>query len=157
MQLIALAALLGLGISIANVAPAEAGPAKSGPDRVSILMGSKHVGAKRDFNERNPGLFLTWEDRGGLDYSLGIYHNSFSNTSVAALAAKPVYVKDDLHVSLFGGVAHYPGDTQKLRNHIGNVIPLGGVQVRYKNMFVQAMPTKTMTIFAAGVTMPLGD
>ena len=55
-----------------------AAPVHADPDRISILLSSYHVDAKQDFEQVNPGGFLTWENRmGGLDYSLGAYRNSY--------------------------------------------------------------------------------
>ena len=59
-------------------------PAAAGPDRFSVLLGSKHIGAN-GFNEINPGLFATWE-RGRIGYSLGAYLNSYDRGSIAAVA-----------------------------------------------------------------------
>lgn len=129
--------------------------ASAGPDRLSLLVGSKHVGAEREFNEQNPGLFATWENRGAFDLSLGVYENSFSNVSIAATAALPVYEKGEFQASVFGGLALYPGDGDEFLVHAGDVVPLGGLQVRYRNVFVQAMPAGDMTVVAAGLTIPL--
>lgn len=129
--------------------------ASAGPDRLSLLIGSKHVGAERDFNEKNPGIFATWENRGAFDLSLGVYKNSFSHTSIAATAALPFYEKGEFQASVFGGLALYPGDGDEFMIHAGDVVPLGGLQVRYRNAFLQAMPAGDMTVISAGITVPL--
>lgn len=113
----------------------------AGPDRVSILTGSHHIGAAVSFEEVNPGVFITWEDRAaGLDYSLGAFRNSYGRGSVAALAALPVVSWRSGEVALFGGAALYPRDGRTFRAHLGDVVPVGGVQIRQGNSFVQIMP-----------------
>ncbi len=48
---------------------------EAGPDRFSILLGSKHIGGT-GFNEVNPGFFVTWErERSSL--SVGAFMNSY--------------------------------------------------------------------------------
>lgn len=120
---------------------ASVSPAMADPDRVSILLGSHHAGAAVPFESVNPGVFLSWEDRAaGLDWSAGIYRNSYGRASVAVTAALPVYEAVDLAVSLFAGAALYPQDGRHFRAHLGDVVPIGGVQVRYRSAFVQIMP-----------------
>lgn len=127
------------------------------PDRVSVLMGSYHVDAKLDFNQTNPGIFLTWE-KGRIDYSIGVYDNSFNKTSVAVTAAIPVIRKGDFEASVFAGLALYPEDGRMFAFHIGDVVPIGGLQVRYKNAFVQVIPSDGVmvdAIIAGGITFRL--
>ena len=57
---------------------------------------------------------------------------------------------------MFGGLAIYPGDGDEFLVHAGDLVPMGGLQVRYRNIFVQIMPADNMTVIAAGVTMKLG-
>lgn len=86
-----------------------AAPAMADPDRVSILLGSQHLGAALAFEQVNPGVFVTWEDRAlGLDLSVGAYRNSYGRGSVAALAALPVLEWPAGQVAVFGGLALYP-------------------------------------------------
>lgn len=117
------------------------GPVSAGPDRLSLLLASKHVGTHRDFNERNPGVFMTWEDRAlGLDYSVGVYHNSFGNVSIATTAALSLFEVGSLDLSLFAGAAYYPGDGEEFLYHAGDLVPLAGLQVRRDPFFLQVMP-----------------
>lgn len=135
---------------------ALAAPAHAGPDRVSILTGSRHIGTDYPFQEVNPGLFLTWEDRAfGLDYSLGAYRNSFGKLSVAATAALPLIDRDRFQIALFGGLAIYPGDGDKFLISAGDAVPVAGLQARYGNGFVQIMPGDGMAIVAFGLTFPV--
>lgn len=135
------------------------GSAQAGPDRVSILGGSYHVDAKIAFEQVNPGLFVTWEDRWmGLDYSVGLYRNSFGKASVAASAALPVVRWDEGELSLFAGAALYPGDGRFFAVHAGDVVPIGGLQVRHRNLFMQVIPSDgvyTDAIVSAGITFNL--
>lgn len=142
-------------LAIAAIAVILSGPAQAGPDRLSLLVGSRHLGADRHFEESNPGLFLTWEDRHGVDLTVGAFRNSFGGTSVAATAAMPVFEHGGAQVSLFGGLAVYPGDGDQFEFHAGDIVPIGGLQARVGNMFLQALPAGGMTVIAAGVTMPL--
>lgn len=130
-------------------------PAAADPDRVSVLLGSSHLGAA-GFEGRNPGVFFTWENRGlGLDYSTGIYRNSYGRRSVAATAALPVVTWPSGQVAVFGGVAHYPGDGGRFPMHVGDFVPLAGVQIRQGAVFLQLLPgdgRATDGVISLGVT-----
>ncbi len=107
--------------------------ATAGPDRAYILAGSKHLGTDYDFNEVNPGLFLTWElDR--FDVTVGAYHNSYGKGSMAASVAYPLVRGDDWSVDAFAGLATYFG------THNPDVVPMAGLQARYGPAFVQYVP-----------------
>ncbi|MDN5789225.1 hypothetical protein [Pseudorhodobacter sp.] len=137
-----------------------AAPAHADPDRLSILLSSRHVAATVPFKQANPGLFLTWENRAaGLDYSLGAYRNSYGRLSVAAIAALPIWKRDQTQISLFAGVAHYPVDGRDYAVHAGDFVPLAGVQFRHRNIFAQVMPGDgnfTSGIISFGLTFKLG-
>lgn len=109
------------------------------PDRISILLGSKHLGGE-GFNESNLGVFLTWE-KPRVAYSTGVFHNSFGRPSIAATVDVPVIRWDGGQASLFGGVAYYPEDGRNFRYHVGDLVPIGGVQVRHGNAFAQIIPS----------------
>lgn len=135
-----------------------AGAVSAGPDRVSFLLGSVHPGGP-GFDGRNPGVFLTWEDRGGVDVGFGAFRNSYGKASVAATLARPVARWDGGGISLFLGAALYPGDGRRFRLHLGDVVALGGVQLRHGGMFVQMMPGDGVAVdavIAAGVTFAIG-
>lgn len=114
--------------------------ATADPDRVSVLVGSHHIGAAGQFEEFNPGVFLTWEgDR--IDWTVGAYHNSYGRDSVAVTAALPVWSWDGGEAALFAGLAHYPVDGRRFAVHLGNdIVPLAGLQVRHGNLFAQVIP-----------------
>jgi len=147
-------------LALVSVMVLFAGPAAAGPDRASILLGSKHLGATMEFNETNPGLFLTWEDRGslGLDYSVGGYHNSYGKGSVAATVGKTFEVAPDFDIGIFGGAAYYPENGRTFGVHAGDFVPMVGAQARYKNAFVQVLPSDGIyadAIVSFGVTFSL--
>lgn len=140
---------------------AAAGPALAGPDRYSVLLTSLHtepryevvernvpiwgeyeVSQEINYNEINPGLFATWE-MDGYDITVGGYVNSYAKLSAAAFVAVPLYRTEDFSFDVFAGAATY-FDTID-----GPIRPMGGVQARYRNVFVQLMPGG---VLAAGVT-----
>ena len=136
--------------------------AQAGPDRVSFLLGSRHIDAASEFNEVNPGVFLTWEDavwEGRLDASVGAFHNSYERVSLAATLAWPVWEPAPwAEVALFGGVAYYPEDGRRFAVHAGDLVPLGGVQWRAGNVFGQVIPldgVEADAILTVGVTFAL--
>lgn len=115
--------------------------AQADPDRISVLLGSYHIDAKLPFESRNPGMFLTWEDRSGLDWSLGAYRNSYGSASVAATVALPILTRRNAQLSIFAGVALYPGDGRNFAAHWGDLVPLAGVQLRTGHVFLQVIPS----------------
>lgn len=131
-------------------------PVQARPDRISILLGSKHIGAIYAFEETNPGIFLTWEERFlKLDYSLGIYRNSFADISVAATAAFPIFERQETQLSVFAGLALYPETGDAFAVHYGDIVPIAGIQGRHQNMFLQIMPGSDMAIVAFGITFEI--
>lgn len=137
---------------VAALASVFASQVQADLDRVSILLGSAHVGSSYDFNERNPGVFLTF-DR----ISVGLYKNSYSRISTAVTYEIPLHESGEFEFSVFGGFAHYPKNGRTFRIHLGDVVPIGGLQARYKNAFLQVMPSDGIfadAVFAAGLTFP---
>ncbi len=127
--------IVACGLVLLSMSPARADMA---PDRVSILIGSHHAGGV-GFESRNPGVFATWE-RGPVDFTLGAYRNSYGRGSVAATVAIPVWSGESTDISLFGGAAYYPNDGRRFAVHAGDVVPIGGLQIRYRNLFAQLIP-----------------
>lgn len=133
-------------------------PAVASPDRVSVLLGSHHANATLAFEQVNPGLFLTWENRGIFDLSLGAYRNSFGRPSVAVMAALPLWSSDIAQISVFAGAAVDPGNGHQFTVHAGDVVPIGGLQARVGRVFVQIIPSDgktTSAILTGGLTFPL--
>ena len=126
------------------------------PDRVSILLGARHIGGA-GLEEFNPGVFVTWERR--VDWSVGVYRNSYGNGSIAATVAAPVARWRGGEAAIFGGVAWYPGTGRHEVAHVGDVVPIGGLQVRHGNAFAQFIPLDGKPVAAVvsfGLTFRLG-
>lgn len=135
-----------------------AGSASAGPDRVAVHLGSHHAGASQTFEEVNPGVFLSWDRPGGITLSVGAFRNSYGRGSVAATIAKTVFSRREASAAVFAGLAHYPGNGDDIRHAIGDVVPLAGVQLRHRGLFMNVMPGDGDTvdaIFSFGVTIPL--
>ncbi len=128
----------------ALIAASLAGPATAGPDRLSFLIGSEHIGATRPFEEVNPGVFVTWTNllwRGNLDLTAGAFRNSYGDGSLAVTTAYPFVRTENWGLEVFGGLAWYPGNGNQFSHSAGDVVPLAGLQARYRNVFVQAIPS----------------
>lgn len=142
-----------------GVAPAAAGPNLFSPDRFSVMLGSKHIGAG-GFNEVNPGLFASWE-QGRIGYSLGAYLNSYDRGSIAAAAHLGLFEWQNGALSAFGGVAWYPKDGHRFQTQIGgDVVGIGGLEVRHGHMFMQFLPTDAggaSGLVTFGLTWTVGD
>ena len=113
-----------------------------------------------DFDETNPGVFLTWEEANGsaLNVTVGVFENSYSRTATTVLASYPFMERGALELSVFGGVAHYPEDGRNFRVSIGDVVPIAGLQVQVGPTFVQVLPgdgDQADAVFSFGVTAPL--
>lgn len=131
--------------------------ALAGPDRASILLGTEHFDATEDFREFNPGLFLTWEEE-TFDYSVGVFQNSYSNASPLISVGYSIEVAPELEVGAFAALALYPGEGDRFSLAIGDVVPLIGLQTRYRNFFAQLIPSDGDTadaVLAVGLTFAL--
>lgn len=127
------------------------------PDRISVLLGSNHIGAKIPFEQVNPGVFLTWE-RAHVDWTVGAYRNSFGKMSASLTAALPLARWHNGELSAFAGAALYPGDGYTFAVHAGDLVPIGGLQVRQGRVFMQVIPSDGRTVDAIvtfGLTFPL--
>ncbi len=128
-------------------------------DRASVLIGSHHVGAVVPFREFNPGLFLTW-DLEPVDLTIGAYRNSFGKPSVAAFASLPLIEWDGGAVEALAGITLYPEDGRLFAIHVGDVVPLVGLNVRHGNAFAQIMPgdgKHADAVIAFGITFHIED
>lgn len=140
-----------------------AAPAHAGPDRLSFLLGSRHIDAASAFQEVNPGVFLTWEDaamNGSLDLTAGVFLNSYDRGAAALTLAFPVWEREDWQVDVFAGLAWYPEDGRRFRVSAGDIVPLAGLQARWRNLFVQAIPqdgVEADLVLSFGVTFALGE
>lgn len=138
-----------------------AGHAYAGPDRISILVGSEHVNATRDFEEVNPGVFLHWTEslfRNRVDLSFGAFRNSYGDGSLAVATAYPIIRKEIWSFDVFTALAWYPGNGDEFSHAIGDIVPIAGLQARYRNVFMQAIPSGGQSVDATltfGLTFPL--
>ena len=142
-------ALLALSLLFPHTAVAD-------PDRLSFLLGSYHASPAQEFEEFNPGVFLTWE--GQVDTTVGLFRNSYGRAALSATADWTLYERDRFAFSVFAGAAYYPGDGDRFRIHLGDLIPLAGLQARFGPTFVQLLPSdgaQTDGVLTFGVTFPL--
>lgn len=115
--------------------------AQAGPDRFSVLLGSRHVSAS-GFNEVNPGLFATWEGK-RFGYTLGAFVNSYERGAVSATLHKPFWSWEGGALGGFSGLAWYPEDGRRIDTHLGgDIIAIGGIQLRHERVFVQFLPMR---------------
>ncbi len=131
--------------------------APASADRLSLLLHSSHIGTEGDYEESTPGVFYTVER--DLDWTVGVFRNSFGDWSPAATVGLPVAEWEGGQASLFAGAAYYP-DAEAIRARAGNLVPLAGVQVRHGNLFAQVMPVGTRPIkgvVSVGLTFDLGE
>ncbi len=132
--------------------PAAAAP----PDRISLHLGSHHIGAEREFEEVNPGIFFTWDRR--LSYTFGAFRNSYGDLSVAATVAYPLILEPHYRLDVFAGWANYPGEGRDFWISYGDVVPVAGLRFHYRNLFVQFLPADgdiVDGIVSFGVSLPL--
>jgi len=144
------------------------------PDRVYLTFGSKHLNIDptnfglASWNETNPGVIFTWEDRGrlGLNYSLGAFQNSFADRSLFASTGKTWAVGDtDLRLGFVVGLADYGQNARLIATQLGTSdwIVTGGAQIEYRNLFFQLQPAGRQlgggygAVLVAGVSFALGE
>ena len=109
------------------------------PDRVSILIGSEHVNASKEFTELNPGVFLSW-DCNNIMLTAGIYENSLGDPSPSALVSYEIYEYQDFSLSAFAGISYFPETDGLDLEYSSHYVPLVGLQTNYKNIFMQLIP-----------------
>ena len=135
-----------------------ASAAGAGPDRVSLLFGSYHINARDDYDQLNPGVFLTWEGR--FETTLGVYRNSYGKIAESAQVLYPVANWKNGQLQVFAGIAHYPGDGDTVAVHLGDLIPIAGLSARWGNLFAVMIPCFCEgfdALVAGGVTFPIGQ
>lgn len=115
------------------------------PDSFAVLLGSNHIGAARDFEEHNPGLFLSF-DGDIANTRIGAYRNSFGDMSVAVTWASDHLTVSGagFNVTPFAGGAYYPegAEASPIELGEGNIVPLVGVEAWHDDIpvFVQWLP-----------------
>lgn len=138
-------------LCIANTALAD-------PDRAWVLLGSHHANATTEFEETNPGVFLEWDTEGRHSYSVGAFRNSYGGASVAGAVNYPLFEQEHFTADVFAGLAHYPGDGDRLVVSFGDVVPMLGLRLRYRSLYLLTLPgdgEATDFVVGYGLTFPL--
>lgn len=115
--------------------------------KVGVSLVTEHVGAKRDFNETNPGAFVNfWRSEAVLSADVGVegglFENSFSDLSatINGWAEWPILGGPDAtlgQLSLGGalGIARYPNLVDEARDlglpTLGNFVPFVAAQATW--------------------------
>lgn len=127
------------------------------PDYAVLPLASHHYGDwgeedGDDFNEFNPGLLLTWAERAyGLNYTVGAYRDSRSDTSLHLSAAKMWDIGPQAQAGIVGAYIHSFGD--------GYTGFAPSLQVSYKSVFLNAATGYDDGIYgviSTGIIIPLG-
>lgn len=143
------------------------------PDRVYLTFSARHLNidptnfGRAQWNEANPGVILTWEDRGllGEDFSLGAVINSYDDPAIFASIGKLWDLGDsDWRLGYVLGVANYGQNARLIGSQIrsSDWIVIGGAQIEYRNLFFQLQPAGTQpgggygAVLVTGLTFPLG-
>ena len=137
------------------------------PDRLHFPLASHHINVTPPasvgrWEEFNPGLILTWQDRfASLNYSAGAFRNSYGELSAMVSVGK-FWHSGDFAYGTFLTLADYGDNARFLSSEIGdtNIIAIPGVQVNYRNLFVQFMPSTQSSsgfggVVATGLSIPL--
>lgn len=115
-------------------------------DRISFSFASHHAGPCDCFNEINPGVFYTFEDRGMFDYTVGTAKNSYGGPGFYATAEYDFWEFENGEMSVFGGLVYYPGFGKFIPEILPDVAPIGGLQLRVGNVWAQAIPVGTADV-----------
>lgn len=146
-------------VALACAVAFMAGSAQSAElERVSISFASQHIGAPDRFNETNPGLFFTFGEGGNpFEVTVGMYDNSYENTSVLLTTSYDVVEWEEGALSLFAGTAYYHSQGEKKFPCCEGFVPIGGLQVRQGNLFAQIIPNNTNVhaVMTFGLTFEL--
>ena len=141
------------------------------PDRVYVPIFSRHLNidplqfGKQRWNERNFGIYFSWEQMGphDLDYGIGVVKNSFGEISPQVSIAKFwAGLHEDLDIGLIGTLADYKDNSRFFNTRVfsSDYVFLGGIIARYKNTFLQVLPSydsrqRLGFVFSTGVTFQL--
>jgi hypothetical protein len=117
------------------------------PDRFYLSLVSYHAGiepkifGREQWNEVNPGVVLTWEDRIlKLDYSAGLFKNSFDDFSTYFSVSTFFYTREYLSIGGYLALADYGENVIYFPATIGSFAAIPGLQINYLNTFVQLQP-----------------
>ncbi|CUJ92042.1 hypothetical protein [Shimia thalassica] len=156
-----------LGMLSATAATAEG----LRPDRLYVPLASYHYNltppnpGQTSWNEFNPGLIFTWEDRfGTLDYSVGALLNSYEEVSPMFSVGKFWDVSAKVSLGAVASFVDYGDNARHFDVTLGgsNLAVLPALQVNYRNAFMQIVPAPDFNgnsgaLFAFGATFALGD
>lgn len=139
--------------------------ARLGPDRIYLPLASHHTMSPGTFGltaweKVNPGLILSWEDRGPggqFDLGVGLVRNSLGIVSPTVSVGLIRAISEDLDLGVTGSFVYYGGDGDLFDGHIGGgVFLVPALQARYKSAFAQLIPSKGGVVGLFGLTFPLG-
>lgn len=115
--------------------------------KIGVSLVTEHVGAKRDFNETNPGAFVNvWRAKGFLSGDIGmeagLFENSFSelSTTINGWAEWPVLGNPEatfgqLNIGAALGIARYPNLVDEAQDlglpTLGNFVPFAAAQLTW--------------------------
>ncbi|KJZ20228.1 hypothetical protein [Loktanella sp. S4079] len=138
--------LLATAIALLSASPVIAGGCRPlQPDGVAVLLGSHHIQAQQDFNEFNPGVFLSW-DCDIANPRVGVHRNSMSeiSTSISFTSDFLKLSKAGFDLHPFFGFAHYPGSGDEVPINVGksDIIPIVGLELTHEAVpaFIQYLP-----------------
>ncbi|MEQ9695430.1 hypothetical protein [Shimia sp. SDUM112013] len=140
------------------------------PDRLYIPLASYHYNltppnpGQNSWNEFNPGLIVTWEDRlWTLDYSAGAFLNSYEDVSPMVSMGK-FWDVGQVALGAVASFADYGDNARHFDVTLGSsdIVVLPAFQVNYRNAFMQVVPAPDFNgnsgaLFAFGATFALGD
>lgn len=160
--------LLALALSTAAaLAPAwaEPRPHLPAPDRVYMPLASRHAMPPEAFGhdrweEVNPGLVLSWENRGpgrAVDLGVGVIRNSLGIVSPTISIGVSGALTDKFDVGVTGSLVYYGAEGDLASGHVGGgVMFVPALQARFGAGFVQLIPTPEGAVGLAGLTFPIG-
>lgn len=131
------------------------------PDGVSIPLYVEHVNYQYDdWNQgfaNNLGVLLEWEVTETIDFTAGLYNNSFAELSTTAFVTwSPIY-GDNWSLGVLAGFATYDLETTPLDmpSRLGETdfIAIGAVRAQYESIYATYTPTGPdgLAIITAGV------
>lgn len=135
------------------------------PDRIYIPLASKHFKVESEefgvnsWNEINPGLVLSWEDRFAsldLDLNFGVFKNSYNDWSSYVSLSKFWDLSEEVAFGTFLAFADYHSNSDYFDFKVGDYAMVLGFQLNAKNLFFQVQPVPTDNgigaVFATGVS-----
>lgn len=135
------------------------------PDRVYLPLASHHTMPPETFGherwqEINPGLILSWENRGPgsvFDIGLGVVRNSLGIVSPTVSLGVIGSISESFDLGVTGSLVYYGGSAKLQEGHIGNgVFLVPALQARYKSGFAQLIPSRDGAVGLVGLTFAIG-